>query len=313
MTDQEQDLLKRIRNVPNAKALAAAKEAMSNTAKQRFDDENAARTASIASVEPVHNAMRDVIASSADFRAVRDAVAAAPRLKARSVLGKPFVPIAPKAPRLKLGSFHLVDTPPFQAQTGNNIQVFGGPADSGMQSPLVADGTSGDMSFNIQGGGLLDQNNSSVSCWCAIGQSYVVPEEAGKPETGGSTLRFSASPSFNWSAFWGSTLWRLASGNIWIGQVVNRFDQSGAFIDNPVDYQISLRSWNDQNFQDTQNPSDSSSSYGLSTSIFVQPAFSYFAWVWIGATAYGDGIDSGNSLSQAQMSANVNALTFDTF
>ena len=313
MTDQEQDLLKRIRNVSGAKALAAAKEAMSNAAKQKFDIENAARAASIASVEPTHNAMRDVIASSADFRGVRDALAAAPRPMARSVLAKPFVPVAPKTPRLKLGSIHLVDTAPFEAMTWNAVQTINGPADTNMPSPPVADGASGDMSFDIYGGGLTNANNSSVSCWCAIGQSYIVPEEAGKPETGGSTLRFSASVSFNWSAFWSSVHWRLASGNIWIGQVVNRYDQNWVLIDVPVSYQQPIQSWHDYNLDDSQSPSGSNTSYGLSTSVFIQPTFNYDGGVWIGASAYGDKIDSGWSGSVAQMSANVNALVFDSF
>jgi hypothetical protein len=313
MTDQEQDLLKRIRNVSNAKALAAAKEAMSNAAKQRFDVENAARAASIASVEPVHNAMRDMIAKNDDFRAVREALAAASRPKARSVLAKPFVPVAAKAPRLKIGSVHLVDTAPFEAMTWNAVQVFSGPADTGLRAPPAADGTSGAMGFNIAGGGAAILTNSSVSCWCAIGQSYIVPEEAGKPETGGSTLRFSASPSLNWSADWGSSSWRLASGNIWIGQVVNQYDQNWVLIDTPVSYQQSLKSWNDYNLCDNPTTDGSYASYGLSTSVFIQPGFNYDGWVWIGATAYGDGVDSGDSYSRVQMDANVNALIFDSF
>jgi hypothetical protein len=318
MTDKEIGVYKQIRAVDGAKFLAASKLAMSNTAKQKFDVENAARTAAIARVKPVHQAMRDVIGQSHDFLKVREALATARKPQTRAVLGKPYIPPAPKVRRLKLGSVHLVDVPPFQALTWHAEQVYNGAPGSIQQ--LTADATTGDMTFDIWGGFSPTQqssSNSSASCWCAVGQAYTMPADLRKDETGGASLRFTATPSFNWNAGWVSGWWRLASGDIWIGQVVNRYvvnsDGSLSYVDDPVNYQISLRSWSDQNLADDGNPSGSNTAYGLTTSAFVEPGHVYGAWVWIGATVYGDNVDSGNSQSHAAMTANVSQLVLDTF
>jgi hypothetical protein len=217
-------------------------------------------------------------------------------------------------PRLKMGSVHLVDTPPFQAETWQGVSITGGnqsPSDD--VQDLSADGTTGNLSFSIWGGGFNADNASSVSCWAAAGQAYTMPPGLGKEETSGALLRFSANPSFNWNASWASGLWRLASGDIWIGQVVNRFDANWSFLDNPVVTQINLESWNDYNFSDMQNQSGETSAFGLTSWVFVQPGFNYFAWVWIGADAFGDWVDSGWSFSGAVMNANCSQIILDTF
>lgn len=312
MTQEEHEFYRRIRNVDISKSTAAAKSVMSKKAAQQFWQDNDSRSANVARLDPLHNAYRSVIERSADMANVRHAASQARRKPRRLSPAKLFVPVAPKTARLKLGSVHLVDVPPFQALTWQDIAVYNGTTESNPPQPS-ADGQTGDMSFSIDGGGWDIDNNSSVSCWCAIGQTYVMPPGVEKPETGGAFLRFSASPSFNWSALWGSGTWRLASGNIWIGQVVNRFDQNWTWIDTPVSYQQSLFSWNDYNFADSGEQSNSNTSFGLSTSVFVQPNFFYNCWVWIGATAYGDWVDTGWSYSTASMNANVSTLTLDTF
>ena len=312
MTEQELRMYEQIRNVPRDKSLAAARAAMVHASEHRFKAENAARAESIARLNPVHDAMRAAMAKSADFRSVQDAALAARRRPQRTELARPFVPAAPRHPRLKLGSFHLVDTAPFHALTWQSVNVFGGPSYSNLPQP-AADGQTGDMSFNIAGGGYNFDNESVMSCWSAIGQTYVMPEGLQKTETGGAFLHFSASPSFNWAVSWGSWLWRLASGNIWIGQVVNRFDQSWALLDTPVSYQTSLQNWYDHNFNDAEFPTGNTTAFGLSAPAFVQPGFFYTCWVWIGASVYGDEIDSGSSFSTATMNANVSTLVFDTF
>jgi hypothetical protein len=168
------------------------------------------------------------------------------------------------------------------------------------------------MSFDIRGGGVNSDNNSSVSCWCAIGQTYVMPPEVAKVETGGASMRFTASPSFYWTADWASNWWRLSSGDIWVGQVVNRFDQNWNFIDTPVSYQTSLVSWYDHNFGDNPSQVGATTAYNLSTTAFVQPNFFYNCWVWIGADCFGDWVDSGFSYADATMQANVSSLIFDS-
>jgi hypothetical protein len=314
MTEKEIALYKQIRNVPAEKSHAAAKAAMHALSEKRFKAEIAARAENMARLEPVHSAMREALGANPAFEGVRKAIAGARVRPRRTKLLPLKVPPTPKVPRLRIGSVHLVDTPPFQAQTWQGCSFSGGNESvSDDVGGLGADGSTGNMSFEICGGGFSADNASSVSCWAAVGQAYTMPPGLGKEETSGASLRFSANPSFNWSAVWGSDWWRLASGNIWIGQVVNRFDSDWNFIDNPVDTQINLVSWNDYNFADTQNPSGENSAYGLTSWVFVQPNFNYFAWVWIGASAFGDTVDSGWSISFAQMNANCSQIILDTF
>lgn len=280
-------------------------------ADRRFKAENDALRARKARVEPVHAAMRAALGANKEFAAVQAALAATSRRLERPAIKRPFVPPGPKAPRLKLGSAHLVDTPPFQELTWDGYEVFSGPVDQPW--PTVADGATGDMSFICRGGGTDVENDSTDSQLAAIGQTYVTPPEVAKEGHESALFRFSASPSFNWEAYWSSSLWRLASGNIWIGQVVNRFDSDWTLVDTPVSYQINLESWTDESFINSDNRSGSSSSFGLSTSLSVFPNFFYNCWVWIGGSAHGDSSDFANSYSSASMSANVSSLVFDTF
>jgi hypothetical protein len=286
---------------------------MTAASEARFKEREAARLASIARVDPMHEAMRKVYMENPAFSEVKTAAAnakAAAAKQVRSQLPKLSAPPRPPASRLRLASVHLVDTAPFQALTYLNDAVYGGTPDD--VGTLTVNGDTGDMCFQIAGGGESFNNASSVSCWCAIGQTYVMPPELAKAETGGTSMRFTASPSFYWSANWASNWWRLSSGDIWIGQVVNRFDQNWSFIDSLVSYQTSLISWNDYNAADVQNKSDSATAYNLSTTAFVQPNYFYNCWVWVGADVYGDNIDSGWSFANAQMQANVSSLIFDS-
>ena len=316
MTKQERALYERMRDVPVQKALAASKAGMDAMSERQFREENAIRAASTSRTAPVYSALRDAIASRPEFAGVMNAL----KLARSKPDGRPLEPIkappSPKVPRLRLGSMHLVDTPPFQAQTWQACSFSGGNESVSDDVPnLSADGSSGNMSFTIEGGGLGQDNASSVSCWSAVGQAYTFPAELLDVETGGALLRFSANPSFTWSGKWSSNWWRLASGNIWIGQVVNRFDQNWVFLDNPVVTQTSLISWNDYNFADQTTQSAESSAFGLTSWVFVQPNFNYFAWVWMGASAFGDTLEwtPGFSSSEAKMNATCSQIILDTF
>jgi hypothetical protein len=314
MTEQEISLYRQIRNVPPEKSLAAGKSAMNALLHQRFKAEVAAQAESTARVEPVHKAMREALQANPAFAGVQKALAQARQRRSPMQLPPLHLPPAPKIPRLKMGSVHLVDTPPFQAQTWQECSFTGGiETESDDVVVLTADGKNGNMSFNIAGGGVANDNASTVSCSAAVGQAYIMPPGLGKEETSGAFCRFSANPSFNWNANWGSDLWRLASGHIWIGQLVNRFDADWTFLDNPISTQITLFRWHDHSFADAPNHSGENSAYGLSSWIFVQPNFNYIAWVWIGASAFGDAVDAGWSSSGAVMSANCSQLILDTF
>jgi hypothetical protein len=311
MNKRETELYRQIRNVPGERSLEAARAVMHAEADRRFKAENDALRARRARLEPVHTAMRAVLATNKEFAAVQAALVAAPRRLERPAIKRPFAPPGPKAPRLKLGSAHLVDTPPFQELTWDGYEVFSGSVDNPW--PARADGATGDMSFTCHGGGTDVLNDSTDSKWAAIGQTYVTPPEVAKEGHESALFRFSASPSFNWEADWSSFLWRQASGNLWIGQVVNRFDSDWTLVDTPVSNQISLESWTDESISNSDNRSGSSSSFGLSTSITVFPNFFYNCWVWIGGSAHGDSSDAASSYSVGSVSANVSSLVFDTF
>jgi hypothetical protein len=314
MTDAEIRFYQQMRNVPADKSLAASKAAMYAASEARFKEREAARLASIARVDPMHEAMRKVILENPAYSEVKAAAASVKAAAARPAppqLPKLAVPPRPPASRLRLASVHLVDTAPFQAMTWQSVSIYGGNSQDAVVSKLTAD-DNGYMSFALSGGGVYSDSNSSGSCWCAIGQTYVMPPDVAKSETGGATLRFTASPSFRWNVDYGSNLWRLSSGNIWIGQVVNRFDQNWTLIDTPVSYQTNLYSWYDHNFGDSSTPSGSTSAYSLSTTAFVQPNYFYDCWVWIGAYAFGDAVDSGSSWSNVFVDANVSSLIFDS-
>jgi hypothetical protein len=312
MNEQEKKLYQQIRDVPGDKSLAAAKEVMWKSSSARFKAENEARTLSMACAEPIHQQLRTGFEKNfgiIDFQAARERQK---EVIAKQERPKLFIPQAPRGPRLKIGSVHLVDTAPFQSLTWQEVSTFGGSPSA--PEPPMADGTTGNMSFDIAGGGGgAISNNSSVSCWCAIGQAYVFPPGLEKVETGGAMMRFSASPSFNWQAMWMSEFWRLASGNIWVGQLVHRFDSNWVFIDTPVSTQQVLESWNDYNQGDFTVQQGSSTSFGLTCNVFISPGFIYDCWVWVGATAYGDQVDAGWSGSSAFMTANVSSLIFDVF
>jgi hypothetical protein len=313
MTEQEAALYKRIRDVPVNKAFEAATKAMHARSEARFRAYNAALKKSTEQVEPTHSAIREIFANNPAFASVAKALQARRAKPYIDQLPPLKVPPTPKVARLKLGSVHLVDVPPFQSQTWSACQFSGGNESvSDDVTSLGADGN-GNMSFNISGGGQSFDNASSVSCWAAVGGAYTMPPGLGKEETNGAWLRFSANPSFNWTAAWGSWWYRLASGNIWIGQVVNRFDANWVYIDDPVWTQINLVSWNDYNLADNSSQTGENAGFGLTSWLFVEPQVNYFAWVWIGASAFGDWVDSGSSGSNATMNANCSQLILDSF
>jgi hypothetical protein len=152
MNEREKALYQAARNVPVERLLKAGRHVMTSESAKHFKARNEALKARIAAADPVLEAMRTAIAKSSDFAPVRTALAAARKRPERLSLPPLFVPAAPKAARLKLGSVHMVDTPPFQAAVWQEISVFGGPNDISVPLP-VADGTTGNMSFQIFGGG----------------------------------------------------------------------------------------------------------------------------------------------------------------
>jgi hypothetical protein len=322
MNAKEAAFYKAIRNLDSDRVLAASKVAIDALAKSAFDKRVASLRERIARNEVSYKSLRSTFPS--DGRRPADARAGqAPRQ---------FNPLhAPKVPRLRepqmrFGSWHLVDVPPFLNLTSQNVNIFTGATAPPANQVAVSADASGGISFIIAAGdgagtfitGVgpsppIDyfQNNSAASCSASVGQAYVVP--VGVLAGQQAVVRFSASVSFSWTAFWDSEWWRLASGDVWIGMVVNRFDSNLTWVDNPVNFQTMLQTWSDENIGDDQAPGGSSSGLELACSALVEPGFIYNCWVCIGADVFGQmEVSTGSSFSQAAMTANVGSLVFDT-
>ena len=306
MNTKEEALLRLLKQTPRKKLTTGSKNVMVSAAKARFDAQCLAREASRKRVEPMYEAIRSTLSRTPEFSGIVEASKKMKWKPSRSRIATPIRTNWPKKARLRIGSVHLVDVPPFQTL---NWQAATGGGPPYPDAPPTAN-SNGNMSLLIQTGG--DANSYNVSCWAAVGQSYSIPDAEGFQN--GGIVNFSASPSFVWEAIWYSIAFRQAAGNIWLGQVINEFNDQGTLVSTPVSYQTSLFSWNDYNFGDSPTPENGESTgFNLQCSTFVQPGFFYECWVWIGASANADGLDSGNSLSNCQMSANVGALIFDSF
>ncbi len=112
-------------------------------------------------------------------------------------------------------------------------------------------------------------------------------------------------------------LWRLAAGNVWIGQVVNLFDAAtGKFLHTEVQYTTDLYSYSDRNLSDMGNRSG-----GFPMSLTTPPVYRpgvtrAECWAWLGT--YGDangrgagGDSSDRSHLMNSISARLNSLVVD--
>ena len=195
-------------------------------------------------------------------------------------------------PTVRLGSIHVVNVKPFLAldhihDTGTCIVN------------VAADGNTGNMSF-VCDTGISDSGHAQ--CWCAIGRNYVTPEAG--------LLRFSSSPSFAWSCSWASNWWREAAGTLFIGQVMNRFQLDGTYLDTPVSTQNYVYSYDDNNLSDGGNQSGVNSGFNLSSSVVCDSSVNVTCWVWIGCFTNADGSNNQSSAFN-HMRATVPSLTID--
>ena len=301
MNPAEAEVYRRLTNIPHREKIAAeSKKVMHRLAEERFKQERKARAERRSRMGPVHEALRAAAKASPELADVRAAISAVSKHRPeRLQLPHPAPLPAPKSPVLKLGSVNIVDVPPFQGLTSANLEGFGefaGP---------TADGTTGNMNFFMFSG--ADSSGAGagfMNCWTAIGQLLSPPEGQGN------NLMFLASPSFSWNAIWISNWWRQAAGNVWIGQVINRFDSNGVFIDTPVVTQNQLFAFDDYNFSDMGFQPGFSSGDNLSCSLFVESNLLYECWVWAGGSANSDW-SNGQSLANVGLSASLSSLTLN--
>ncbi len=289
MNQAEKKAYQRWKKVPAKLRERSAWEPIHQASKQRFDAEKEAITNRNAKTARAYDALRSLIQGSPQADALRAALPSLPQKRVNTTIPK-LAPIpAPKSAKLRLDPIQLIDVPPFVTET------WSGESGSGNVISLKAD-PAGNLSF-VLGADL------QVSCWAAAGQDYTPPAEG--------MLRFSASPSFSWTAWWDSYWWRLAAGQVWIGQLIIRFDHNGVIIDAPVQTQNILYSFNDRNLADGGNQSGSSAGILLQSQLIVDPAFVYRCFVWIGGSANAD--PPGGSDASVSLSASFSSIVLDLF
>lgn len=281
MSLSETELLKHVKHVPHLEKInKGSKERIHSIAEERFKMQRHAWRERKARLEPFHASMRTAAMESPALREVRTTVSGVLKKKTGPpALHHPVKLPAPRTALLRKGSVHVVDVPPFQAL------AWGGGEGVGDFSTLISDGNAGTMSFQINAGHDSSGNSGSgsLSCWTALGQAFSPSPDAPN------ILRFTASPSFNWSGNWISSWWEEAAGNLWIGQVINRFDANGVFIDTPVATQSSLESFDEYGTGvDVGFPTGSSTGLALEADLFAEPGLIYECWVWAGASVSGD-------------------------
>lgn len=289
MNRSETAAYKRLRKVPAKLRNAASFEAIKRVSEEQFKKEHEDMVRRQTQTTPVYEALREILKSSPQFEPFRAAYSPWPRKR-------PELPTPPtklskqvvKSPILHLGSFDVVDVPPFLTATSF--------AEIGPNTIFTQADPSGTLSIAIgAGNGPQGQEGSGIAgCWAGVGQD-VSPPTAG-------AMQFSATPSFSWSAGWGSSWWRQAAGLLWIGQFISRFDQNGNFVDTPVSTQITLYSFNDTNLFDNGMQTGSSSGFSLQSQVVVDPNFFYRCFVWIGASA---NADTSNAQSYASVGTNA--------
>ena len=289
MNQAEKKAYQRWKKVPAKLRERTAWDPIHQASKQRFDAEKEAITNRNAKTAPVYGALKSLIQESPQADALRAALSSVPQKRVNATIPK-IAPIpAPKSAKLRLDPIQLIDAPPFvtdtwSQQSGNSSSIS-----------LNAD-PAGNLSFALWA-------DLQVSCWAAAGGDYTPPSEG--------MLRFSASPSFSWSAWWYSDWWRLAAGQVWIGQLIIRFDHNGVMIDAPVQTQNILYSFKDRNLIDRGNQSGSSAGFSLQSQLIVDPAFVYRCSVWIGGSANAD--QPGGSEASVSLSASFSSIVLDLF
>ena len=289
MTPEQLDVYSRLKTIPrHFDPAARSTEVMQRQFEDQARAQSEARARLQAAMEPTHQALRSA------FSAVPGITEALRLVRRPEAVASPQIAPAavPAHPMIRLGSTHIVDVKPFYGidfvnYTGNcNVEV-------------TANGNTGYMWFNCAPGW---DDSGHARCWCAIGQGFVPPF--------GGVLRFSFSPSFNWHCMWLSNWWREAAGKIFIGQVINRWNLGGTYIDTPVSTQIDLYSYDDYNFSDGGDQLGSSIGYNLSSEIVLDASVILACWVWIGCSSNADG-SNAQSMASNFMSATVPSITID--
>jgi hypothetical protein len=302
------EVYRQLKKVPRAKLKAAGRAAMVSFSEKQFAADKRRIAERARRLGPVHRKLEAALRKSPEMAAV---------VKGIDALKKPARPaalppakkrlFAPDKPLIRLDSIHVVETLPFSSdtwsgQSGTSNDFYGPPS---------ADGTAGNLGFGMEPG---ISSSGQMACWAAIGAQLAIPNSP-------CIINFTANPSVNWSVYWGSSWWRQAAGNIWAGLYVAVFNADGSFLDSAVDTQISVASFNDENFLDSGENVGSNSAMPLSGGTIIGFPFPFSGdgeggflqyWCWIGGSCNADG-SNDQSYCLAQMNANCSSLTVDIF
>lgn len=294
MTPEQAAAYKRFRTIPKEFAgRPRSEELLKKMFEARFKRRSELNARRRAAMRPAHEALRSA------FHAIPGVAEAIKKTKLPEKIPQAVpTPRAQRDPLVRLGSLHIVDVPPFQAltgQSGTGNNVISG---SNTANP-VADGNAGVMNLLI-GPGTDDSGN--CECWCALGQAFVTPDAG--------ILQFSANPSYCWTCVWMSQWWRQAAGTAYIGQVINRWAPSGAYLDTPVSTQNTLYSFDDYNFDDDGYQTGEASGDYLTSQITCAGGEFIECWVVIGAYANADGTNSQSS-ALVEVQAALSSITID--
>lgn len=310
-------LYHKLKTGPHEKMLAEGHAVMVRLSEERVLAEKRHVAERAARLDPVHRELAAVVRKTPELSGAVRAIDALAKQPHRP--GKLKAParhrFAPQFPMARQGSIHIVDALPFFADTWTWTD---GPCQ--FDEPLTADGTSGDMSFQMEAGtdSSGDAGSGHMACFAALGAQVAIPASP-------CVIAFTANPSVNWWYSEGSTIWRQAKGNMWAGLYVGLFNSDGSFLWTAVDSQTSVASFDHTSFADWKSDSGSNSAMALSgvamlglpvnaTSLAGFAALGGFLqyWCWIGGSC---NADMGNSESFAivQMSANCSNLIVDIF
>jgi hypothetical protein len=296
------EIYRRMKIVPNAELLRANRDAMVRFSEHRVEAERRRLAERAERDAPVYNEMREVLRKMPELAGVMASIDS----RGKTIRTKPHRlpieknPFAPTKPVVRLGSLHIVDAPPFAADTwtwqeGDSNRFLWGPA---------ADGATGNMGFQMQPGAT---SAGHMACWAAVGVAAQVIDFNFPP----ALVVFTAVPSLGWSYREDSNWWREAAGNIWIGQWVGVFDQNGVFLNNPVSTQVPLASFDDRNFAGAGSDEASTSGMQLQSLMFFPPVGSIINyWCWTGASCNADG-SNNQSFCSVDMQANCSNLIID--
>jgi hypothetical protein len=201
-------------------------------------------------------------------------------------------PVRPKEQtRIFLGSLGARVPPPYDYEWTYRDPD---PGDVG----VGANGTTGELGFNIDSFGQDDYNSSGGT---AVGIYFRPVTETGR-------LAIWSDPSF-FESWYDYAYFSSSHSDGFIGLYVGSYDDNGQFTGAVVNQQQTL--WNDDSHLGSSgNHEDTNSGYSLSANCWVDSGHQYIIWVWAGGRAAADQVFGGASAGSA-LTVTVPSITWE--